>query len=407
MYDLILKGGAVMDPAQQINGVMDIAVEKGMIAKIAPNIPDADARKTISVTGNLVTAGLIDIHTHVLSGFTRLGADPDLVGVYAGVTTMADAGSAGCNSWAGFAQHVLPKAQTEVYAFLNVGSNGMITFPEVVEPKDIDVDRTIRVINANKSWVKGVKLRMTDPMLTVMGLEAVRLAVKMARDTGTLMMVHIGDHTAKYPYELVRKMFDMLGPGDTVTHIWAGGHNTLLDGNGKVAQEAKDAQARGVWMDVGHGQGHVDFSLVKTITDQGILPQSISTDISRPGRVRTVHGMAEMMTRSLALGFSLEDTITWSTSGPASALGEEKRIGSLQVGRQADISVLELREGDWLLRDTSNNTLSAKKAFIPVLTLKKGAEFYPEWGPRPWGWEPDSATLPLPEVPAFADPRFD
>lgn len=407
MYDLILKNGNLLDPSQNLRGVQDIAVEKGLIARIGPNLPEAEARRVVDVRDCLVTAGLVDIHVHVLSGFTRLGADPDLVGVYAGVTTIADAGSAGCNSWAGFVNYIIPKAKTELFAFLNVGSDGMVSFPEVTSERDIEVDRTVRVVSANREWIKGIKLRMTDPMLSLMGLEACKKAVQMARDSGTRLMVHIGDHQGKYPHALVRQMLDLLAPGDTVTHIWAGGHNTALDEQGKLIPELLDAQKRGVWMDVGHGQGHVDYDVVKKVTDQGLLPQSISTDISRPGRVRTVHSMVEMMARSLALGFSLEDTVIWSTTNPARALGEEGRLGSLAVGRQADISVLRLVEGRWLLRDTSGGAIPASQMVLPVLTVKRGVEYHSEYGPRPWGWLPDSADQPLPAIPAFNDPRFD
>lgn len=407
MYDLLLKNGAALDPSEKLNGVQDIAIEKGVIARIGPGIPEAEARDVIDVKDCLVLPGLVDIHTHVLSGFTRLGADPDLVGVYAGVTAMADAGSAGANSWRGFAEHVLPKAETEVFVFLNIGADGMVSFPEVKTADDIDLDKTIRIAAANRDWIKGIKIRLVDPMLSVMGEEACRLAVKAARESGTRVMVHIGDHRGQYPVELVGKMLDMLAPGDILTHLWAGGHNTALDEHGRVRAEVREAAARGVWMDVGHGQGHVDFDVARKVLDQGVLPHSISTDISRPGRVRTVHSMLEMLARAMALGFSLEDAVTMATRNPARALGEEHRLGSLAVGRQADIAVVKMIEGDWLVRDTGDGTLPAHTAFRPVVTVKRGRAVYPEWGPRPWGWEPDAAGLPLPPIPAFTDPRFD
>jgi dihydroorotase len=155
--------------------------------------------------------------------------------------------------------------------------------------------------------------------------------------------------------------------------------------------EAREAAARGVWFDTAHGRMNFSFEVGRKILDQGLLPHCISTDLTVPGRVMTVHSMTEMMTRFLGLGFTVPQVVTMSTTNPAKAVGADGRIGKLEVGRQADVSVLELRQGDWMVYDILGAGLRVDKAFAPHVTLKKGRVFTPDFGPRPWGWWPDRA----------------
>ena len=162
----------------------------------------------------------------------------------------------------------------------------------------------------------------------------------------------------------------------------------------KVIPEAWDARDRGVVLDSAHGRMNFSFEVGQRVTEEGLYPDCISTDISSVGRVFPVHSMVEMMTRFLALGFTLEQVITMSTANPAKALGQDHRLGSLQEGRQADVTVLEVRQGDWIVNDMVGGTLPAKQAIVPELTVKRGQIFTPEWGPHPWGWEPATAPGP-------------
>jgi len=394
MFDLLIKGGTLIDSSRGIRGTYDLAVTGAYIAQIASAIPVGEAKRVINATGYTVTPGLIDLHTHVYDGFTRLGVDPDLVGVYAGVTTLADAGTSGSHTFSGFPKYVLPNAQTEIFVFLNIGRTGLATSPEITDAKDIDLDSTIKVASENVPVVKGIKARMVSPALDNMGMEMPRMALKAARDTGGKFMVHIGQRGATYDPAYVSELLPLLAAGDIVTHIYCVGHGGVLDQNGELLPQAKEAYERGVWMDVGFGQGHFGFETAKRIMDQGIIPHSISSDITTPGRVRTVHSLVEMMTRFLALGFSLGEVVTMATTNPAKALGEEHRLGSLAIGRQADISVLYIKDGSWTVYDTEGGSLLAKRAVLPVLTIKRGQVFQPEWGPRPWGWEPDPSVPP-------------
>ena len=207
-------------------------------------------------------------------------------------------------------------------------------------------------------------------------------------------MVHIGDTEKRWPAEVIREMLPLLDEGDIITHLFTPNPGGVLDANLKVVPEAVEARDRGIILDSAHGRMNFSFEVGQRVVEQGLLPDCISTDISAVGRVFPVHSMVEMMTRFLALGFTLEQVITMSTTNPARAMGQEHRLGSLQEGRQADVSVIDVRDGDWIVHDMVGGTLPAKKAIVPVLAVKRGQTFSPEWGPHPWGWEPEAAPSP-------------
>jgi dihydroorotase len=233
---------------------------------------------------------------------------------------------------------------------------------------------------------------MVSPALEIFGMEMPRLARRAARESGIKLMVHIGDTTKRYDPNVIRELLPLLDDGDILTHYFTANPGGVLDANGKLVPEARDAASRGVWLDTAHGRMNFGFDVARRIIDQGLLPHCISTDLTVPGRLHTVHSMMEIMARFLGLGFTLEQVITMSTANPAKAIGAEHRLGSLAVDRQADISVLDLREGDWVVYDVLGTALRVNKAFVPVVTVKRGQMFTPEWGPRPWGWEPDPWT---------------
>ena len=389
MYDLLLKGGAVIDPSTGLNGLRDIAVEHGNVAYINARIAPEEARHVIDVTGRIVTAGLIDLHAHVFEGFTRLGVHPDQGGVYAGVTTIVDAGSAGCATFSGFPRYIIPQCHTEIIPFLHICQTGLSTIPDIIAEGSINLDATLRVADRYRNLICGIKARMVSPALEIFGMEMPRLARRAARESGIKLMVHIGDTEKRYDPTVIRQLLPMLEAGDILTHYFTANPGGVLDGNGRLVPEAWEAAKTGVWFDTAHGQGNFSFDVGRRIIDQGLLPHCISTDLTIPGRLRTVHSMTEMMTRFLGLGFSLEQVVTMCTANPAKAIGAEGRLGSLAPGRQADISILKIVEGDWTVYDVLGASLPVRKAVVPVLTVKRGELFRAEWGPRPWGWEPD------------------
>jgi len=389
MYDLLLKGGTVLDPAQDLRGAFDVAVQDGKIASVAANIPASQARRVIHLPGKTVTPGLIDLHTHVFDGVAANGVHPDIAGVHAGVTTVVDAGSSGCATFSAFPRHILPKCETEVIPLLHICQTGLATNPDIIAESSIDLESTLRVAREHRGLIKGIKARMVSPALEIFGMEMPRLAKRAARESGVPLMVHIGDTTKRYDPNVIRELLPLLEPGDIVTHLFTANPGGVLDTNGKLVPEAKELAARGVWLDTAHGRMNFGFNVGRRVLDQGLTPHCISTDLTIPGRANTVHSMVEIMARFLGMGFTFEQVIAMSTVNPARAIGEANRLGSLAVGRQADISVLEVRDGRWVVYDTLRDSMKIDKTVVPVLTVKRGRVFEPEWGPHPWGWEPE------------------
>jgi len=392
MYDLVLRGGIVIDPSQGLNGKSDVAVENGKIAAIRADIPKAEARRTIDAKDWIVTPGLIDLHAHVFEGVARNGVNPDIAGVRAGVTTIVDAGSAGCATFAAFPRHILPKSDTEVIPFLHICQTGLTTSPDIIAESSIDFEGTLATVEEFRGLIRGIKARMVSPALEIFGMEMPRIAKRAAKECGLPLMVHIGDTTKRYDPEVINQLLPLLEPGDIVTHLFTANPGGVIDGNGKLVPEAKEIAQRGVWLDTAHGRMNFGFDVGRRVLEQGLVPHCISTDLTVPGRLNTVHSMVEMMARFMGLGFTLEQVIAMTTANPARVLGESERLGSLAVGRQADVSVFEARKGDWQVYDALHTALRVDTCLVPKLTLKRGAVFEPEWGPHPWGWEPEPAA---------------
>ncbi|HUF93100.1 MAG TPA: amidohydrolase family protein, partial [Candidatus Limnocylindria bacterium] len=338
MYDLVLKGGTVLDPSSGLDGVLDIAVQDGSIARIAAGIAPAEASRVIDVSGRVVTPGLIDCHAHVFEGVNRMGVNPDLAGVHAGVTTIVDAGSAGAATFAAFPTHILGRCHTEIIPFLHICQTGLATLPDIIAESSVNVDDTVRVATEHRGLIRGIKARMVSPALEIMGMEMPRLARRAARESGITLMVHIGDTEKRYDPKVIHPLLDLLEPGDILTHYFTPNPGGVLDANGRLVPEAREAADRGVWLDTAHGRMNFSFDVGRRIIDQGLLPHCISTDLTVPGRLTAVHSMTEMMTRFLGLGFTLPQVVTMCTANPAKAIGMGDRLGTLAVGRQADIS---------------------------------------------------------------------
>jgi dihydroorotase len=388
MYDLLLRGGRIIDPASALDSICDLAVSEGSIAAISPDIPPDQALRVIDVTDRIVAPGIIDLHAHVLHGVNRNALDPDICGVYSGVTTIVDAGSAGSATFAAFPEHILRKAKTDVIPFLHIGQTGLATNPEVLSWDSIDAAETRQVISEYQELIAGIKVRMVSPAIETIGLDMLKLARDIARESGKKLMVHIGDTFNRGDRNLIRAVLPVLEPGDIVTHMFTGNPGGVLDENGLLFPEVWDAASRGIIFDAAHGKRNFSFDVARKVFDQGMYPDCISTDLTTTGRLAIVFSMTDIMTRFLGLGFSVPDVIAMCTSNSARAVGAGDRLGQLAIGRQADISVLEIREGDWSVTDSTGATLRTSMAFVPFVTIKHGLVYTPDWGPRPWGWEP-------------------
>lgn len=391
MYDLLLIGGEVLDSEAGIRGSFDIGITGSRIETIASKIASKEATRTIDIDGALVVPGLIDLHTHIYNGVTPLGIDPDIAGIYAGVCTVVDAGSGGSHTFHGLVKYIVPQAKTHIFAFVNIGRIGLSVQPEITKLEDIDLEGTIRVIEAYRPLTQGVKYRLFGPSLRDLGEKAICIAKQAAKETGTRLMVHIGDNYLSLTGEDTRQMLRHLEHGDILTHVFTGLPGNILDINGRVFPELYDAIERGVILDIAPGRTSFSFDAARKILDQGIKPHCISTDMSLTARHTTLGSITEVMSKFLVLGFSLDEVVRMATINPARALNMENDFGSLAVGREADITVLKLIDGKFNLWDPEGVNLSGDKAIIPILTIRGGHIMPLDWGPRPRGWLPETS----------------
>ena len=387
--ELLLRGGRVYDPARGIsNQSLDLAVSGGRICEVAKGLDPAGFELVIDVSDRIVAPGMIDLHCHVYHGFNSTGVHPDVAGVGSGVTTVVDGGSAGHANFGGFPAYVVPSSRTRIFCMVHIAANGLSRMPELRSLGDIDVGETARTVLDNRPLTQGVKIRAIGPTTETAGVEIVRLAKRAAEESGSRLMVHIGELYHGGP-TLTRDLLPLLGPGDILTHAFTPNPGRILDQGGKVISEVFDARDRGVFIDTAFGRFNFSFDVARNALDQGLIPDTIATDMTLPGRAQMVFSMPEMLTRFLALGLSLDQVIEMATANPARALGMGDVLGSLEPGREADISVLEAVSGNWTVSDVKGQTLRTELAIRPVLTVRAGEVVTPDWGPHPWGFLPN------------------
>ena len=399
MFDLLIEGGTVVDPSQGIHERLDVAVAAGRIAKAAPSIERAEAARVIDASGKIVAPGLIDIHTHVFnSGHNE--KHPDIAGVQAGVTTIVDAGGAGPGNFDEFQEAVLRQARTTVYLFLSVFHDRALAYTAPPDTWDMDPEGVARIAAEHPDLMIGVKVILSPRMVEAHGLRHLEASTKAARDAGVKLMLHIGDIGPKgqtpTPAEVTSRALAMLELGDIVTHIFTPLTGGALDQDGKVLSALVEAQQRGVVMDPSYGDFNFGWERADAVLSQGLRPDVIGTDLEiQPSfgmRTALTRGLLEYTAYFLALGFSLDEVVRMTTVNAAKALGIEERAGSLAVGRDADLSVLELVEGRWSLEDVAGQTRTGARALVPFVTVKGGDVVEPGSAPHEWGWTPPPAN---------------
>jgi dihydroorotase len=403
-YDLLIKGGHVLDPGQGLDGTLDIAITGGKIAQIAADIPADDAARVIEIRGpgRHVVPGLIDVHTHVAYGAVTEGVgmgscDPDVIGVHSGVTTLSDCGSVGVANLGVFPAYILPRAKTRVITFVNVGSYAH-TMPgpaDVNSLEDINRDALQKCAEHNPGLIAGVKLRIVGPVFAEIGEEIITTAKAAAKDLGVPLMVHIGDFTARDEAsaarrgELTRFLLRQFEPGDVLTHLCTPNAGRVLDPSGQPYPEVAEARANGVVLDSALGRGNFGIEVARRQADIGLYPDTISSDLTAFGQ--TFHSLLECMAKFMSIGYTLSDVVKATTSSAAKVLGLQDEIGAIAVGRDADLTILDLVEGDFTFTDTTGQAFNGGYGLAPVHTVRAGELHAPGWGTHPWGWLPASA----------------
>lgn len=368
--DILIRGGEVVDPSQQLLGVRDIAVCGGKIAAIAENLADVEARHTIDARGLIVTPGLIDLHVHVYTHIP-LGLDADSLCAAGGVTTMLDTGSAGSNNFAAFRRDDIDRARTEILGLVNLSRIGLVAYDlgELMDPRYADVAGVVRTIREHPGVAIGVKIRAGAHIIGSgeQGWKHFMQAVEAARESGTWLMVHIGESPMSIP-----AMLEHLEPGDCITHCFKGGSTRVTDDDGRIFDEVRAAAECGVIFDVGHGAGSFQWEVAEAALEQGFEPTTISTDLHMANIHGPVYDLPTTMSKFLMMGVSLERVVEMSTTRPARVLGREGDIGTLKAGTVADIAILEKREGDFLFTDSYRQDRPGQQLLVAAATIRKG-----------------------------------
>ena len=372
-YDLLLKGGTLLDPAQGINDHRDIAFQNGSVAEVAESIAVDQVVNVVDISGKLVTPGLIDLHGHFYHGGSGSAVHADQNCLSAGATTGIDAGSAGFLNLGAMRDYVFPAHRTRLLAFLHIGSVGLaanrVLGGGLQDLRIIDVDQTADAVKSNPGFLFGIKVRMELNAVSHWDApEAMRLARAAADQSGSKLMVHVSGTPIPLP-----QILEFMGPGDIITHAFNGNHEGILDRQDKVRPEVRAASERGVIMDLGHAGVHCDVEVVKAALQQGLAPDTISTDIHLPPPGRRVYLMNDLVSKFHALGMSLEDAVSASTSRPAQVLGLEDKLGSLSPGMSGDAAVYDLREGRFVWHDMARNKVEGKVRLDTFLTVRNGS----------------------------------
>lgn len=382
MYDLLIKGGRVIDPAEAIDAHLDIGINGGKLASVARDIPSAQSRQVIEASDKIVTPGLIDMHCHVYAGVWEMGTEPDDAGVKQGVTTVVDGGSAGHAVFGGFPKYVIPASRTTIFCFIHLGSRGLVVLPnEIRDWEEIDLDATAKTIESNLGLIRGVKLRLVGEFVISNAIELVKMAKKVAADFRLPTMIHIGDPESRAPARLTsltQSLLSLMEPGEILSHVYTAKPGKVCLPDGTFIPELKEAAERGIILDVAHGRNNFSFEIARRAMDQGIFPTTLSTDVVVPSLSETVYGLTVTMSKFMALGVELNRLIAMTTINPARALGIQDRKGSLKVGMDADISILEISSGTWKLQDAERETLEATKLIAPSMTIKAGHPVQPQ-----------------------------
>ncbi len=386
LSDFILKGGRLLDPATGRDAFLDVHVCDGTVSAIGSDL-DSEGATTIDVEGCIITPGLIDVHLHLMKGLGAFGVDPDIFGVGSGVTTVVDAGSAGHTLVNVFRNYVTDNAKTRVLNYINLSTLGGVTGPGygiLADPRLIDEDKIAQIVEVNRDIVVGIKIMATGAALGAQELKPLARARKLGDELQLPLLVHIGESWNKDAAPVhVGEVLKYLRPGDIVTHMFTVHPGGLLDGNGRLWPQVRDAKNSGVLMDVGHGLHNLNFDVARRVLDQGLEPDGVSTDGHRGNRAGPVYDLPTTMAKLMALGFSLSEVVEMATCNAARLLGRGGELGLLQIGSVAEISVLRVEDRDWNAVDSQKEAIPAHQAIIPVLAIRGETIFEPLTTKRP------------------------
>jgi dihydroorotase len=421
MKTTLLKGGHLIDPTCDRDGLFDVLVEAGRVTAIGPDlpVPAGPDVEVIDCRGQLVLPGLIDTHAHVYEGVTgRFGLNADLCGVHSGVTTLIDQGGASCITLPGFRRYVVEPSHTRVLSFLSaylVGGLEGHYYPELYRPDCLDVSATVKAARSNPDLVRGLKAHAEIGGFARWGLDVMRLAARMGREAALPVYIHFGQlwprpeqgGLAVDPDSIFDQVVECLKPGDILAHPFSRHPGGFVELDGTLHPLVHEAVARGLKIDVGHGS-HFSYRTARIVLDAGVMPDTLGADmhgynttVAAPPGTPDVHpdegdhlfkgairfSLVSAMTSMLALGVPLPQVVAMVTRNAARMVGLEGELGTLKVGGVADVSVLADERGRWVMRDNEGTQLVTERMLQPRLCLRAGVRF-----------DADASILPMPQA---------
>ncbi|HEY8336467.1 MAG TPA: amidohydrolase/deacetylase family metallohydrolase [Tardiphaga sp.] len=406
-FDLLLRGGRVIDPASGVDGIKDVAIRNGKIAAVQTDILPTSAREVIDVTGRLVLPGLIDTHGHVYQYVTgRFGMNPDMVGVQSGVTTLVDQGGPSCMTLPGFRHFIAEPAKSRVYAFLSaylVGGLEGHFYPNLYSPAGVDIDATVKSALANPDLVRGIKAHAEIGGFARWGIRVLEMAAEIGKRADLPVYVHFGQlwglpesgTNGEDVDTILERVIPLLREGDVLAHPFTRHPGGFVNRDGDVHPVIRAALDRGLKIDVGHGS-HFSYRLAKKAIAAGIVPTTLGADIhgynthvpapagtpdqhedeeNHPFAGQAKFSLVQAMSSMMALGLTLEQVVPMVTSNPAQMLGLSHEIGALKVGMDADVSVLVQKPGRYILSDNEKTEVVADSLLQPVFCLRAGTRY--------------------------------
>jgi len=364
MFDIVLTGGRVLDPSQNLDAVTDVAFSDGKVAAVGAGL-SGNSKSVRDVSGRIVAPGLVDIHAHIYWGATYLGVEAERVARMSGTTTFVDAGSAGAGTFHGFRKHIVEPSPFRIVAFLNISHAGIYGYGpgfmvgESADLRLLNAGACVRVARQHADMIVGVKVRLGSNVSELVGIGALDVAIEAAEELGLPVMVHIGP-----PPPRRKDILDRLRPGDILTHCCRMFPNAAVDRSRNIRREVEAARERGVIFDVGHGRGSFDFDVARAMVDAGFVPDVLSSDV----HVNSIDGPAfdvlVTMSKFLSLGVPLMEVVRAATENSAKAIGRPE-LGSLRPGSPGDAVILRHESGAFEYQDSLGKTVTGGERLYP------------------------------------------
>ena len=421
MSTTLLRGGRVIDPTTGWDDVTDILVDGEQIIAMGSNLSSQTPTGTtvVDCRGKLVLPGLIDTHGHIYQGVTgRFGLNPDMCGVYSGVTTLIDQGGASCITLPGFRQYVVQTSKTRILSYLSaylVGGLEGHYYPELYRPECLDIEATVRSAKQNSDIVRGLKAHAEIGGFARWGVDVMRIASRIGQEANLPVYIHFGQLWPKpedgglevNPDAIFNQVVEMLKPGDILAHPFSRHPGGFVEQDGKIHPMVPEAIRRGLKIDVGHGS-HFSFKTAQIVLAAGVIPDTLGADmhgyntqVAAPAGTPDFHpdeedhmfkgktrfSLVSAMSSMLALGLPLQHVVAMVTRNAARMVGMEGEIGTLKVGGVADISVLNDERGRWVMRDNEGTEVITEQMLTPAFCLRAGERF-----------DATSSILPEPEL---------